>query len=57
MDNYLFDPRDSIIFSPIFAGEVDVWGNVINGPFAFWRTLDGRNSILRLRNTIKIADG
>lgn len=29
MDNYLPDPRDSIMFTNMFAGETDGWGNVV----------------------------
>uniref|UniRef100_A0A0M3HJG9 CN hydrolase domain-containing protein n=1 Tax=Ascaris lumbricoides TaxID=6252 RepID=A0A0M3HJG9_ASCLU len=47
MDNYLVDPRDSIFFSPLFVGEVDQFGNVITGPYAFWTTMEGRNAIVR----------
>jgi hypothetical protein len=44
IDNYLNDPRDSIMFSPLFAGETDGWGNLVTGPFAFFSTLDGRST-------------
>lgn len=47
MDAYLPDPRDSMMFSEIFIGDSDFNGNVINGPFAFWRTIEGRNTIWR----------
>uniref|UniRef100_A0A9J2Q8W3 ShKT domain-containing protein n=1 Tax=Ascaris lumbricoides TaxID=6252 RepID=A0A9J2Q8W3_ASCLU len=48
MDNYLPDPRDSILFSPIFEGEVDNFGFVVTGPYAYWRTIDGSGAILRM---------
>ncbi|CAD5220573.1 unnamed protein product [Bursaphelenchus xylophilus] len=47
MDNYLPDPRDSILFTPDFIGQTDANGFVVNGPFAYWRTLEGRAAIWR----------
>ena len=49
MDGYLPDPRDSIMWSNDFMGESDWNGNVVGGPFAFWRTIEGRPTILRYR--------
>lgn len=48
MDNYLPNPADSIIHTPLFIGEPDFNGFITNGPFAFWRTLEGRPYIHRL---------
>ena len=49
LDGYIPDPRDSIMWSNDFMGESDWNGNVVGGPFAFWRTIEGRPTILRYR--------
>ncbi|VDK73872.1 unnamed protein product, partial [Anisakis simplex] len=47
LDNYLDDPRDSILFSPLFVGENDALGNVVTGPYGYWSTTEGGNAIKR----------
>lgn len=47
MDNYLPDPRDSVLFSDDFLGQTEMNDFVVTGPFAYWRTLEGRPYIQR----------
>ncbi|KJH50750.1 shTK domain protein [Dictyocaulus viviparus] len=47
MDSYLPDPRDSIMFSDFFMGDTDGAGQLVRGPFAGFRTLEGRPNIVR----------
>lgn len=46
-DSLLPEPKDSIIFSEIFLGEVDDKGFVKNGPYHNWETMEGRAQIYR----------
>ncbi|CAJ0942683.1 unnamed protein product, partial [Mesorhabditis belari] len=47
IDSYLPDPRDSIMFTTIFMGDADATGQVVQGPFASFRTLEGKPNIVR----------
>ncbi|CAI5445794.1 unnamed protein product [Caenorhabditis angaria] len=47
LESYLPDPRDSIMFSPQFMGMTDASGQLVSGPFAGFRTLEGRPNIIR----------
>ncbi|CAD6190840.1 unnamed protein product [Caenorhabditis auriculariae] len=47
LDAMLPSPKDSIIFSELFLGEVDEEGLVKNGPYHNWETMEGRAQIKR----------
>ncbi|CAO4371516.1 unnamed protein product [Caenorhabditis nigoni] len=47
LESYLPDPRDSIMFGPLFMGMTDASGQLVSGPFAGFRTLEGRPNIIR----------
>ncbi|VDN01478.1 unnamed protein product [Onchocerca ochengi] len=50
LDQHLSDPRDSIMWSPILMGESNSTGQVINGPFAEFTTLEGHPTLTRFKN-------
>uniref|UniRef100_A0A914PKX5 Tyrosinase copper-binding domain-containing protein n=1 Tax=Panagrolaimus davidi TaxID=227884 RepID=A0A914PKX5_9BILA len=47
MDFHLPEPKDSILWTPMFLGESDEDGIVVSGQFVGWKTLEGRDNIKR----------
>lgn len=47
LDQALPNAEDSILFTADLMGESDAQGNVVNGPFYPWRTLQGRGNLQR----------
>ncbi|EFO24472.2 tyrosinase 1 [Loa loa] len=47
LDQHLSDPRNSIMWSSFLMGESNLNGQVINGPFAGFTTLEGHSTITR----------
>ncbi|GMT17107.1 hypothetical protein PFISCL1PPCAC_8404, partial [Pristionchus fissidentatus] len=47
LDGVLPRPADSVLFTDIFGGTATSSGDVLSGPFANWRTLEGRGNIRR----------
>uniref|UniRef100_A0A914D235 ShKT domain-containing protein n=1 Tax=Acrobeloides nanus TaxID=290746 RepID=A0A914D235_9BILA len=47
LDGALPTPLDSIMFTEAFMGQNDASGNLNNGPFARWQTIQGRPNIER----------
>ncbi|VIO92324.1 ShTK domain containing protein [Brugia malayi] len=47
LDQHLSDPRDSVMWSEMLMGESNSNGEVINGPFARFITLEGHPAITR----------
>ncbi|WKX89503.1 hypothetical protein Q1695_008844 [Nippostrongylus brasiliensis] len=47
LDSELPDPRESIFFSSLFMGAANATGNIVDGPFAAWKVMEGTRPLLR----------
>ncbi|KAK0397951.1 hypothetical protein QR680_002354 [Steinernema hermaphroditum] len=48
LDNNLPEPKDSVWFSDYLMGDTDDDGYVVTGKYAYWKTLENKDAILRI---------
>uniref|UniRef100_A0A183FU98 Tyrosinase_Cu-bd domain-containing protein n=1 Tax=Heligmosomoides polygyrus TaxID=6339 RepID=A0A183FU98_HELPZ len=47
LESELPDPRESIFFSSLFVGASNSSGQIVDGPFASWKTMEGTRELVR----------
>ncbi|KHJ76633.1 hypothetical protein OESDEN_23747, partial [Oesophagostomum dentatum] len=47
LESELPDPRESVFFSSLFVGASNSTGQIVDGPFSDWKTMEGDHRLVR----------
>ncbi|KHJ88528.1 hypothetical protein OESDEN_11676 [Oesophagostomum dentatum] len=47
LESELPDPRESVFFSSLFVGASNTTGQIVDGPFSDWKTMEGDHRLVR----------